>query len=342
MMLRWVLILLMGSGMPLLAMQQVVGAGATFPYPLYSTMFADYTDETGVPINYQSIGSGGGVKQIRSKTVDFGASDAYISNKELATFSQPILHIPTCLGAVVVVVNLPGKPRLILSGGVLARIYLGDIRRWNHPDIQRLNPSVRLPSWPIAVIHRSDGSGTTHGFVTFLAGHSQRWKQQVGIGKAVNWPVGLGGKGNPGVAALVSQINGAIGYMELLYSLQSSLNVVAIQNRSGRSIFPSLATVKSAITSEFPSDFRMSLIDTLAPDGYPITTLTWILVYPEQSYNGRSKAQAKALAHLLEWAIINAPVYANRLGYVPLPDQLTQAVLTRIRAMTYQNKRLLP
>ncbi|NDD66321.1 phosphate ABC transporter substrate-binding protein PstS [bacterium] len=317
---------------------QLVGAGATFPYPLYTSMFGDYTAETGVPVNYQAIGSGGGVKQIRSKTVDFGATDAYVSNKELKTFSSPLLHIPTCLGAVVVVVNLPHRPRLVLNGVTLANIYLGRITRWNDPRIQQLNPTIRLPHWPIAVIHRADGSGTTHGFVSFLAAHSRDWKQKVGVGKAVNWPIGLGGKGNPGVAALVSQIPGSIGYTELVYTLQSTLHVIAIQNKSGRAIMPSLASVTAAIPKTFPADFRLSMIDTPQPNGYPISTFTWLLVYQEQHDTQRSLEQAQELVRLLKWTVTNAPIYTQRLGYASLPPDMTQAVLARIARITYQGR----
>jgi len=317
---------------------QLVGTGATFPYPLYTSMFGDYTAETGVPVNYQAIGSGGGVKQIRSKTVDFGATDAFVSSKELKTFSSPLLHIPTCLGAVVVVVNLPHRPRLILNGATLAKIYMGQIRRWNDPAIRHLNPGISLPNWPIAVIHRADGSGTTHGFVSFLAAHSGEWKQKVGVGKAVNWPIGLGGKGNPGVAALVSQIPGSIGYTELVYTLQSTLHVIAIQNKSGRPIMPSLASVTAAIPSDFPDDFRVSIINTPQPNGYPISTFTWLLVYQEQAYNQRTKKEAQELVRLLRWTVTNAPVYTQRLGYASLPSDMKRAVLARIAGITYQGQ----
>ncbi|NBV41609.1 phosphate ABC transporter substrate-binding protein PstS [bacterium] len=292
----------------------LLGAGATFPYPLYAKMFDDYNKETHTRINYQAIGSGGGVRQLQNRTVDFGATDAYISNKSLKKFDSPILHIPTCLGAVVITYNLPGSPKLTLSGQLIADIYLGKVTRWNDPRIRKLNPGVKLPNLMIAVIHRADGSGTSHVFTDYLAKVSPEWKQTVGAAKSVNWPAGLGGKGNPGVAGLVKQIPGSIGYVELVYTIQNKMQVADVRNRSGHAITPSVKSVSAAVPETLPDDLRLSITDTPASDGYPISSFTWIVVYQNQS-----KEKGEEIVKLLRWILNNSEQYAENLGYAAIP-----------------------
>ncbi len=320
--------------------KDILGAGATFPYPLYAKMFDDYNKETSVRINYQAIGSGGGVRQLQNKTVDFGATDAFVSNKDMKKFKGDILHIPTCLGAVVLTYNLPGSPKLILSGEVVANIFLGKITRWSDPQIKKLNPQIKLPDSMIAVIHRSDGSGTSHVFTDYLAKVSPQWKSDVGVGKSVNWPVGLGGKGNPGVSGLIKQIPGSIGYVELVYTIQNKMTVARLKNRAGMVITPSVGAVSEAVPDTIPDDLRVIITDTDAPFGYPISSFTWLVVYKEQSYGGRSRSDAKALQGMLVWMVNNGPKYTAQLGYAPISDATAKKAKGLIAQMTFGGKAL--
>jgi phosphate transport system substrate-binding protein len=319
----------------------LLGAGATFPYPLYSKWFDVYHKKTGIQINYQAIGSGGGIRQLLSRTVDFGGTDAFMSDQEMAKAPGKILHIPTTLGAVVVAYNLPGSPTLRLTPQVLTGIFLGKITRWNDPAITRLNPGVNLPSDNIVVVHRSDGSGTTNIFTDYLTKVSKEWTHKVGRGKSVNWPVGLGGKGNPGVAGLIAQIPGAVGYVELAYAVQNHLPVAMLQNKSGRFIKPSLASVSAAANVPLPPDTRVSITNTEAPDGYPISGFTWIILYQEQHYSGRSKARAKALVDLLWWCVHYAQRYNESLLYGKLPKAAVAADERILRSVTYDGRPLI-
>ena len=318
----------------------ILGAGATFPYPLYSKMFDDYYQETGDRINYQAIGSGGGVRQIQNRTVDFGATDAFVSNKDLTKFKSDIIHIPTCLGAVVLTYNLPGRPQLTLSGEIIAGIFLGKIKRWDDARIKALNPAVKLPNLMIAVIHRSDGSGTSHVLTDYLAKISPEWKSHVGVGKSVNWPVGLGGKGNPGTSGLIKQIPGAIGYVELVYTTQNKMPVARLKNRRGNVITPSVGAVSEAVPRKIPDDLRILITDTNAEQGYPISSFTWLLVYKEQAYSGRNIDEARALQKMLRWTVKNASRYAAELGYAPVPRDTAVRSLELIETMTFKGKSL--
>ena len=317
----------------------LLGAGATFPYPLYSKWFDVYHKKTGIKINYQAIGSGGGIRQLLSRTVDFGGTDAFMSDEEMAKAPGKILHIPTTLGAVVVAYNLPGKPTLRLTPDILAGIFLGKIKKWNDPAMVKLNPGVNLPPMNIVVVHRSDGSGTTNIFTDYLTKVSKEWAQKVGRGKSVNWPVGLGGKGNPGVAGLITQIPGAVGYVELAYAVQNHLPVAMLQNKSGRFIKPSLASVSAAANVPLPPDTRVSITNTDAPDGYPISGFTWIILYKEQHYSGRSKA--RALVDLLWWCIHDAQRYNEALLYGKLPKAAVAADERILRSVTYDGRPLI-
>jgi len=329
---------IVGLSATLSAADTVVGAGATFPYPFYSKIFHDYAKISGVRVNYQAIGSGGGVRQLQNRTVDFGATDAYVSDKLAKTFPDEIIHIPTCIGAITLSYNLPGNPALQLSGAVIADIYLGKIKRWRDPRILALNPTAQIPDMMIAVIYRSDGSGTTHVFADYMAKVSPEWKKRIGVGKSLNWPTGLGGKGNPGVAGLIQQIPGSFGYVELVYTLQNNMPIVAIQNKSGHFILPDLGSVTAAIPDTLPNDLRMVITDTDAPHGYPIASFTWIIAYKEQNYRNRTKKQAKELKDLLTWTIGDGQGYAIPLGYAPLSDKTVKKAQALIDNLTYQDK----
>ncbi len=320
----------------------LLGAGATFPYPLYSKWFDVYYKKTGIKVNYQAIGSGGGIRQLLARTVDFGASDAPMSDKELARAPAKILHIPTALGAVAIGFNIPGIKDLRLTPQVLVDIYLGKIRYWDHQDIARVNPQLKLPHLPIMVAYRSDGSGTTYVFTDYLCKISEEWCQKVGRGKAVRWPVGMGGKGNAGVAGLIRQIPGCIGYIEIAYAEQNHIPVAALQNKAGRFIKPTLKAISAAANVEIPDDTRCSITNTAAPDGYPISAFTWIIVYQEQAYKGRSYEKAKALANLLWWCIHEAQEMNESLLYGRLPEKVVSKAEKIVKSMAYKGKPLLP
>ncbi len=322
------------------AAKELLGAGATFPYPLYSKMFDAYNKEKGVKINYQAIGSGGGIRQLINKTVDFGGTDAFMSDEKLKEL-DPIIHIPTCLGAVSVTYNLPANNALKFSPDVLSDIFLGKITKWNDPRMQEINSGVKLPDMNIVVVHRSDGSGTTFIFTDYLAKVSSDWKEKVGRGKSVNWPVGLGAKGNPGVAGLVKQLPGSIGYVELIYALQNNMPVGAIKNKKGSFVSPSLESTSLAANVAIPDDTRVSLTDTDAQEGYPIAGFTWIIVFKEQNYNQRTVDKAKENVNLLWWMTHEGQKYGEPLNYAPLPEAAVKKAEVLIKSITFDGKPLL-
>ncbi|HOJ64500.1 MAG TPA: phosphate ABC transporter substrate-binding protein PstS [Spirochaetota bacterium] len=325
---------------------EIIGAGATFPYPLYVKMFEEYNKLTGVKVNYQGIGSGGGIKQITAKTVDFGASDAFLSDEELENIKREtnggeIVHIPICLGSVVLTYNLKDVTSLNLTPDLIANIFLGKIKKWNDPAIVAENPDVKLPNLNISVVHRSDGSGTTFVFTDYLTKANKEWAAKVGVGKSVDWPVGLGGKGNPGVQGLVTQVEGSIGYVELIYAIENKMPVASVKNKSGKYITPSLESTTLSAQIDIPADTRVSITDTDAGDGYPISSFTWILVYKEQNYDNRTKSQAKALVKLLKWMVNEGQVIPPTLGYASLPDSAKEKANKLISSMTYGGKVIL-
>ena len=299
---------------------QINGAGATFPYPIYSKWFAEYNREhPNIAINYQSIGSGGGVRQLTNRTVFFGASDMPMNDEQITAAPGPVLHFPTVLGAVVPVYNLDGLPDLKFSGPVLADIYLGKIKKWNDAALAKLNPGVKLPATDIAVAHRSDGSGTTFIWVDYLAKVSPEFKTKVGVNSSVNWPVGVGGKGNEGVAGLVSQTPGAIGYVELIYALQTKISFGSVQNAMGEAIKASPDSVtKAAAGATIPDDFRVSITNAPGAGAYPIASFTWLLLYQEPT----DGAQARAMVDFVKWAVTDGQKFATDLGYAPLPENV--------------------
>jgi phosphate transport system substrate-binding protein len=309
------------------------GAGATFPYPIYSKWFDQYSKvDPSVRFNYQSIGSGGGQKQILEGTVDFGATDGPMSDRNLAKASGKILHVPTVAGADVVTYNLPGAPRLRLDGPSIAGIFLGRITKWNDPLLVAQNPGVALPGEDILVVHRADGSGTTYIFVDYLSSVSRDWEKQVGRGPAVKWPAGLGAKGNEGVTGQIKQMPGAIGYIELVYAIQNQLAYASIKNAAGNYITPSVASVTAALAAAtVPDDFRFSMVNPPGADVYPIAGATWLLVYQQQ----RDAAKGRKMVEFLKWAMNQGEAMAPRLEYAPLPPALSQRVLAEIGGIKY-------
>jgi phosphate transport system substrate-binding protein len=317
------------------------GAGATFPYPLYSKWFDVYAKVEGAArFNYQSIGSGGGIRQILARTVDFGASDAPVPDDLLKKAPGVLFHIPTVLGAVVATYNLPGTPTLRFTPDVLADIFLAKVTKWADPRIQQLNPEAKLPDRPIVVVHRSDGSGTTAIWVDYLSKVSRDWEQKVGRGTSVNWPVGLGAKGNEGVAGLVKGTPGALGYVELAYAVTNKLPVGAIRNRAGKFSEPTLESTSAAAAgaaTDMPADFRVSLTDAPGEASYPVAGFTWLLVYKEQP----DEAKGRALVKFLWWAIHDGQKDAPELFYAPLPTSVVKLVEARIKEISYRGRPLL-
>ncbi|MDP9043141.1 MAG: phosphate ABC transporter substrate-binding protein PstS [Bacteroidota bacterium] len=320
----------------------LLGAGSSFINPLFSKMFAEYNQKTGIQVNYQSIGSGGGILQLTNKTVDFGASDGPLNEEQATKMGVPVLHITQASGAVVVTYNLPGENNLLnLTPDVLADIFLGNIKTWNDARITSLNKGVNIPALPILVAHRSDGSGTTNIFTNYLSKVSDAWKSKVGSGGAVNWPTGLGGKGNEGVAGLVKQTPGAIGYVELIYALQNKMDYAKIKNKKGKFIVPSIASVTAAGNVKLPDDSKIFITDTDAPDGYPIAGFTWVLIYKEQNYNGRSQDRATKLLKLIWWNIHEGQQFTTPLNYSPLSKEAVKVAEKILKSATYNGKPIL-
>ena len=320
--------LLAGVSATASAQLMINGAGATFPYPIYSKWFDEYAKvDPSVRFNYQSIGSGGGQKQILAQTVDFGASDGPMSDDNLAKAPGKLLHIPTVAGADVVAYNLSGSPALKFDADAIAGIFLGQIKKWNDPKITVLNPGVTLPDQEIVVVHRSDGSGTTYIWTDYLSKISPEWKTKVGTNTSVNWPTGIGGKGNEGVAGQIKQTPGALGYVELIYAVQNKMPYADVKNSAGDFVKPSPESVTAALaTADIPDDFRFSMTNAPGKDAYPIAGATWLLVYQQQ----KDAAKGKKLVEFLKWAMTDGEKMAKDLQYAPLPDSVQQRVLKRI------------
>jgi phosphate transport system substrate-binding protein len=318
------------------AERELIGAGATFPQPLYSKMFDAYFQQNKIKVNYQGIGSGGGINQLVKKTVDFGGTDAFMTDKELKEAGAPVLHIPICLGAVVVTYNLPDSPKLNFTQDLVADIFLGKIKKWNDPQIAAANPKVKLPDLAISVVRRADGSGTTYIFSEYLSKVSKEWKDKIGTGKSLNWPAGqIGQKGNPGVAGYVKQTPGSVGYVELLYALQNNMAFGNIKNKAGTFVEPTPKSVSAAANVRIPDDTNVSLTDTDAKDGYPISGFTWLIFYKEQNYGGRSKEKAEALVKMLHWMVKDGQKFVEPLQYSALSPEAVAKSEKIIRSMTY-------
>lgn len=322
--------------------KEILGAGSSFDYPLFTKLFSEFNKVTSVQVNYQSVGSGAGISQLTAKTVDFGASDAPMSGKQDSALSGPAIHIPVTAGAVVISYNIPGVTNALnLTPAVLADIFLGTITTWNDGRITALNKGVTLPGTTILIAHRSDGSGTTNIFTTYLAKVSDQWNSKVGKGSAVNWPAGLGGKGNEGVAGLIKQTPGAIGYIELAYAIQNSMPFASIQNKSGKFIVPSTASITAAANIPIPADSKVSLTNTDAADGYPISGFSWVVLYKEQNYNGRSQGKATNLVKLVSWMIHSGQQYSNALNYAPLSPAAVKVGDALLKSVTFNGKPIL-
>ena len=312
--------------------QTLTGAGATFPNPIYTKWFDAYNKKTGIQINYQSIGSGGGIRQFTEGTVDFGATDGPMNESQIAAVNANVLHVPTVLGAVVVTYNLPelGDTKLKFDGTTLVDIFMGRITKWNDKRIAALNPGVKLPDIDLIVVHRSDGSGTTYVFTDYLNKFSREWKDKVGFATSVNWPVGLGGKGNEGVTQQVKQVEGALGYVELIYAISNKLPYASIKNASGAFVEPSLESVTASAASAKlakDTDFRVSITNAPGAGSYPIASFTWLLV-PKDS---KDPAKAKLLKDFLTWMITpEAQGMANELHYASLPPEVAKLIEARL------------
>jgi phosphate transport system substrate-binding protein len=307
------------------------GAGATFPYPIYSKWFDEYTKiDSSVHFNYQSIGSGGGITMLRNQTVDFGASDAPMTDDQLRQSPGPILHFPSVMGAVVLAYNLSDvKQKIHLTGPVISDIFMGEVVKWSDPKIAQLNPGVNLPDDPIVTCHRSDGSGTSYIFSDYLTKVSPAWAKQVGKGTSLKWPVGLGAKGNEGVTGLVQQTPGAIGYVELIYALKNNIPFATVKNRDGNWIEASLGGVTAAAAgtaNNMPADFRVSITDAPGADSYPISSFTWLLIYKNET----DKVKGQAIVKFLKWCLTDGQKFAPALDYAPLPQAVVEKELLQI------------
>ncbi len=330
-MIRRIALLCLALSLPAVAQTTLNGAGATFPYPMYSKWFSKYHDaHPDIQFNYQSIGSGGGIRQVLAGTVDFGASDGPMSDEQLAQAKTKILHVPTVLGAVVPAYNVAGvSGDLKFTPEALAGIFLGKITAWNDKAIASANPGVKLPNDPIVVIHRSDGSGTTFIFTDYLSKVSSDWQSQVGKNTSVKWPVGLGGKGNEGVAGMIRQMQGSIGYIELIYAVQNKIPYGVVKNSSGDFVKASLESVTAAAASvkSMPADFRVSITNAPGKDAYPISSFTWLLI-PAQS---KDAAKGKMIADFLTWMVDDGQKMTADLTYAPLPEGVAAKVKAEIK-----------
>jgi len=313
------------------------GAGATFPNPIYTKWFSEYGKaHSNVQVNYQAIGSGGGIKQLSAKTVFFGATDGPMTDEQLKAAPGPIMHFPTVLGGVVPIYNIPGvTAQLKFTGPLLADIYLGKIRKWNDPAIARVNQGVTLPPTEIAVAHRSDGSGTTYIWCDFLSKVSPEYKQKVGVNTSVNWPVGVGAKGNDGVTGIVKQTPGAVGYVELIYASQNNIAFGQVQNKAGKFVAASLDSVTAAgagAAAHMPEDFRVSITNADGDGAYPVSSFTWILLYQ----NADDKQRASMMVDFMKWALADGQSYTKDLGYAPLPKEVVDKEMAALGKVVVQ------
>lgn len=315
------------------AQMLINGAGSTFDYPVLSKWFDTYAQvDSSVRFNYQSIGSGGGLRQVLAQTVDFGASDAPMTDKALADAPGKILHFPIVAGGLAVAYNLPGNPKLKLDSDTVAGIYLGTITKWNDPKITAQNPGVTLPATDIVVVHRSDGSGTTYIFVDYLSSVSTTWASQVGKSTSVKWPTGIGAKGNEGVAGQVQQLEGAVGYVELAYAVQNHMTYADLKNAAGNYVPLTLETVSAAMaTAKIPDDFRFSIVNAPGEKAYPISGASWILIYQQQ----KDADRGKKVVEFLKWAITDGQKLSVTLNYAPLPDNVVQREIVRLGDVKY-------
>ena len=315
--------------------QELSGAGATFPLPFYNVVFENFSQVNGDVVAYGGIGSGGGVRNLRDKIVDFAGSDAFLSDKEMAEMA-PVVHIPTCMGAVVLAYNLDGVKELKLSGEIIADIFAGNIKMWNDERLAALNPDVTLPAESIIPVFRSDGSGTTFVFTDYLTKVSPMWREKFGAGKSVNFPSGQAAKGNPGVAGVIKQTKNSIGYVGSEYAFAQKIPYARIQNARGEFVLPSSATISAAASGVIPADTRCSITNADAAGAYPISTFTWMIIYKEQNYSDRSKEQAQATLDLLKYILSDeAQHITSEVHYAPLPSRAKELSMTNLKTVTY-------
>lgn len=320
----------------------LTAAGATFPMPFYNLAFKKYTNATGLLLSYGGIGSGGGIRSLKDQIVDFGATDAYLSDKDLEENPLTVVHIPTCIGAVVIAYNLPGIDEIKLSNQLLEDVFMGKITKWNDAKIKAANPEVNLPEMNITVVYRSDGSGTTYIFSDYMSKISQAWEGQVGRGKSLQWPVGMGAKGNPGVAGTISQTEGSIGYIGSEYAFAQNISFALIENQAGNYIKPTIESISASAQGEIPADTRVMLTNSSDPGAYPISGFTWVIFYREQAYNGRSKTQAEETIKFLNWIIgEEAQTVAQSVNYAPLPKKAVELSKEILKSVTYEGKAVL-
>ena len=321
--------------------QELSGAGATFPLPFYNVVFEQFSQVNGDAVAYGGIGSGGGVRNLRDKIVDFAGSDAFLSEKEMAEMN-PVIHVPTCMGAVVLAYNLDGVNQLNLSGEVIADIFAGEIKMWNDPRLAALNPDVKLPAEDIIPVFRSDGSGTTFVFTDYLTKVSPNWASKFGAGKSVNFPSGQAAKGNPGVAGVISQTKNSIGYVGSEYAFAQKIPYANIMNQRGELVEPTAETISAAASGVIPADTRTSITNADATGAYPIATFTWIIIYMEQNYSDRSKEQAIATLDLLQYILSDeAQKITSEVHYAPLPTKAKELSMKNLKTVTYDGMPIL-
>lgn len=322
--------------------KSLTAAGATFPMPFYNLVFKNYTKEKGILLTYGGIGSGGGIRSLKDRVVDFGASDAFLSDEKISEMPADIVHIPTCIGAVVVAYNLPGVDRLKLSNQHLEDIFTGVITNWNDPKLRSGNPDVNFPDQDITFVHRSDGSGTTYIFSDFMSKISSKWETEVGRGKSLKWPVGIGAKGNPGVAGTISQTIGSIGYIGSEFAFAQKIPFALVENSNGNYIEPTIESISASAKGEIPDDTRIMLTNSSDPDAYPISGFTWIILYREQAYNGRSRQVATETLNFLDWLIEgDAQAVARQVHYAPLPQKAVDKAKDILRSVTFQGETII-
>ena len=321
--------------------QELSGAGATFPLPFYNAVFEQFAETKGDAVAYGGIGSGGGVRNLRDKIVDFAGSDAFLTEKEMSQM-DPVIHIPTCMGAVVLAYNLEGVEELRLTGEIIADIFAGNIKMWNDERIKSLNPQALLPNEAIIPVFRSDGSGTTFVFTDYLTKVSQMWASKFGAGKSVNFPVGQAAKGNPGVASVIKQTKNSIGYVGSEYAFAQKIAYAKIQNQDGEFVAPSSASISAAASGNIPADTRTSITNSAAKGAYPISTFTWMIIYKEQNYSDRSKEQAMATLDLIQYILSDeAQKITAFVHYAPLPTKAKEISLANLKTVTYNGEAIL-
>ncbi len=315
--------------------QELSGAGATFPLPFYNVVFEQFSEANGDVVAYGGIGSGGGVRNLRDKIVDFAGSDAFLSDKEMSEMN-PVIHIPTCMGAVVLAYNLDGVEKLNLSGKIIADIFAGEVKMWNDSSIVALNPNITLPNEPIIPVFRSDGSGTTFVFTDYLSKVSASWAAKYGAGKSVNFPAGQAAKGNPGVAGVISQTKNSIGYVGSEYAFAQKIPYAIVENQRGEMVEPNAASISAAASGKIPADTRTSITNSDAAGAYPISCFTWMIIYKEQNYSDRSKEQAIATLDLLQYILSpDAQKLTTEVHYAPLPAKAIELSMENLRTVTY-------